>query len=196
MKRQRFYLLHILCSKHGYPFEWKSAKLHDWPIMGNQLFCTMDNFVLLSVPGLSSIPAAVCLRHRDQRISPVVPEKLGTLSDPVTTRSDKHGCGKPMLTDPDKQVTGNRETAYEHFFQTRCTRRIQRKAFLIGYSPSQLIWRTWRYMCPHISVKKRTQIRKVMLQKWGFTNGSTVFLLTSAKTERDLFHEQKRLAQK
>ena len=32
-----------------------------------------------------------------------------------------------------------------------------------------------------------------MLQKWGYKNGSTVFLLTSTKTEWDLFHEQKRL---
>ena len=37
--------------------------------------------------------------------------KLGTLPDPVTTRSDKHACGKPMLTDPDKQATENREPA-------------------------------------------------------------------------------------
>ena len=50
--------------------------------------------------------------------------------------------------------------------QTRRTRRIQRKAFLFGYSPSQLIWRTWRRMCSRIPLKERTQIRKVMLQKW------------------------------
>ena len=36
-------------------------------------------------------------------------------SDPVTTRSDKHACGKPMLTDTDKQAMGNREPAYENF---------------------------------------------------------------------------------
>ena len=35
---------------------------------------TMDNFVLLVVPGLSSIPAAVCLQHRDQRISLIISE--------------------------------------------------------------------------------------------------------------------------
>ena len=40
-------------------------------------------------------------------------KKLGTLSDPVTTWSDKHACGKPMLTDHDKQATGNREPANE-----------------------------------------------------------------------------------
>ena len=41
-------------------------------------------------------------------------------------------------------------------------------------------------MCSHIPLKERTQIRKVMLQKWRHQNGSTVFMLTSAKTNRDL----------
>ena len=36
-----------------------------------------------------------------------------TSSDPVTTRSDKPACGKPMLIDPDKPVTGNRESAHK-----------------------------------------------------------------------------------
>ena len=39
--------------------------------------------------------------------------KLRTLLDQVTTRSDKNACGKPMLTDHDKQATGNREPANE-----------------------------------------------------------------------------------
>ena len=39
-------------------------------------------------------------------------QKLGLLSDPVTTRSDKHACEKPMLTDPDKQATGKHGPAY------------------------------------------------------------------------------------
>ena len=38
-----------------------------------------------------------------------------------SSRSDKHACGKPMLTDLDKQATGNREPAYK-MLQTRCTR--------------------------------------------------------------------------
>ena len=52
--------------------------------------------------------------------------KLGTLSDPVQTRSDKHARGKPMLTDHDKQATENREAANE------MNRKIQRKSFLLG----------------------------------------------------------------
>ena len=76
--------------------------------------------------------------------------------------------------------------------QTRWTRKIQRKAFLFGYSPSQLIWRTWRRMCSHIPLEERTQFRKVMLQEWRHQNWSTVFMRTSAKTKRDLFCEQKK----
>ena len=39
--------------------------------------------------------------------------KLGTLADPVATRSDRHACANPTLTDHDKQATGNREPANE-----------------------------------------------------------------------------------
>ena len=56
-----------------------------------------------------------------------------------------------MQTDPDKLVTGNRESARK---KTRWTRRIQRKAFLIGYSPSLIISRTWRCTCPHIPLRE------------------------------------------
>ena len=69
------------------------------------------------------IQAAVCLQHRDQRIRQNYSRKLGLLSDPVTTRSDKHPCGKPMLTGPDKQATGNREPAYNIFSDEMCNAR-------------------------------------------------------------------------
>ena len=95
---------------------------------GKSTTCTVDNFVLLVVPGLSSVPAAVCLQHRDQRISKI--RKLVLLSDPVTTRSDKRACGKPMQTDPDKLASGNHGPAHT-IFQTRGSRRIQRQTFLI-----------------------------------------------------------------
>ena len=47
-------------------------------------------------------------------------------------------------------------------------------------------------MCSHIPLKERNHIRKVMLQQWRNKNGSTVFILTSPKTEKDLFREQKK----
>ena len=73
----------------------------------------MDNFELLVVPELSlcsSSSLSSTSRSTDQCH---YFRKLGTLSDPVTTRSDKHACGKPMLIDHDKQATGNREPANE-----------------------------------------------------------------------------------
>ena len=39
-------------------------------------------------------------------------------------------------------------------------------------------------MCSHILLKERSQIRKVMLQKWRHKNGSIVFMLTSAKNQK------------
>ena len=68
-------------------------------------------------------------------------------------------CREPLTSKPRKAVL-------QHTQKTRCTQRIQRKAFQIGYSPSQQIWRTWRSVCPRIPLKERSQSRKVMLQKW------------------------------
>ena len=42
-----------------------------------------------------------------------------------------------------------RVAVVQHTQKVRRKRKIQRKAFRIGYSPSQLISRTWRHMCPH-----------------------------------------------
>ena len=41
--------------------------------------------------------------------------------------------------------------------------------------------------CSHIPLKERTRIRKVVLRKWRHKNGSIEFMLTSAKTKRNLF---------
>ena len=65
-------LLHILCSKHGYSFEWKIGDTLRLANNWKSITCTMDNFVPLVEPTLSSIPAAVCLQHRDQQISKII----------------------------------------------------------------------------------------------------------------------------
>ena len=160
MKRQQFHRFICFAQNTGVLMRGKSAKLYNdpkWEVnyLYNGQLSTSCRTRTFSSSSLSSTS-----RWTD---SSNYSRKLGTLSDPVTTRSDKHACGKPMLTDPDKQAAGNREPAY--IFLTRSTRRIQRKAFLFAYSPSQIIWRTWRRMCSHIPLKERTQIRKVMLQK-------------------------------
>ena len=65
-------LLHILCSRHGYSLEWKIGETPQ--LANNWKSSTMYNFVLLVVPELSSIPAAVCLQLRDQQISKIISE--------------------------------------------------------------------------------------------------------------------------
>ena len=73
----------------------------------------MYKFVLLVVPGLlssSSSSSASTSRPKDQSNSSGESEKS---SDPVTTRSAKRACGKPMQTDPDKLASGNRGPAHK-----------------------------------------------------------------------------------
>ena len=73
----------------------------------------MDNCALLVVPGLSSSSSsssASTSRPKDQANSSGESE---TSSDPMTTRSAKHACGKPMQTNPDEQASGNRGSAHK-----------------------------------------------------------------------------------
>ena len=146
-----------LCSEHGCSYEWKNGKTPKLTKDGKTFTCTMDNFVPLVVPGLSSSSSSSSASTsipKDQSNSFGESET----SDPVTTRRAKRACGKPMQTNPDM------DALVRHTQKMRRTRKIQRKAFQIGYSPSQLILRTWRHMCPHIPLKERSQIRKLMLQ--------------------------------
>ena len=105
-------LLDFLCSKHGCSFEWKTAKLHNWPNNGKLITCTKDNFVLLVVPGLSSYSSSSLSstsRSIDQKN---YYRKMGLLSGPVTTQHAKRACGKPMQTNPDVQASGSRGLAH------------------------------------------------------------------------------------
>ena len=125
----------MLCSKQRYSLQWKNGKTPGLTKNGKSITCTMDNFVLLAVPGLSSIPAAVCLQHRDQRISEIISEnwdcyQIQSRSE-VTSMHAGNRCWQILTSRP--QETVNQHT---NFFQTWCTRRIQRKAFPIGYAHS------------------------------------------------------------
>ena len=159
MKRQRFFCFMRFAWNTDIPLSGKKGETPQLANNWKSITRLMNNFVLLVVPGLSSIPAAVCLQHRDQRISKIVPESW----DYYQIQSRLEVTNMHVETDHGKPWSSVRK-----IFQTRCTRRIQRKAFLIGYSPSQLILKTWRCMCSHIPVKEWTQIRKAMLQKWSY----------------------------
>ena len=98
---------------------------------GKSIICTMDNSVLLVVSRLSSKSGGILSSTSRSKDQSNYSRKLGTLQDPAQTRRDKHACGNRcwqiMTIRPRRTVNQ----------QTRCTRKIQRKAFLFGYSPSQ-----------------------------------------------------------
>ena len=113
IKTPAILLLHQLCSKRGYSYEWKTAKLHNWPQMGRQLLVLWTTQYFSLYQDRHNIPAAFLSSTSRWKDQSNYSRKLGTLTDPVQTRSDTYACGKPMLTDHAKQVTGNREPANE-----------------------------------------------------------------------------------
>ena len=62
---------------------------------------------------------------------------------------------------------------------------------LFGYRPSQLTWRTWRDVLAHSFERVISDSEGEALKSGEHKNGSIVFMLTSAKTKRDLFCAQK-----
>ena len=139
----------------------------------------MDNFVLLVVPELSSIPAPVCLQHRDQKIRKLF-QKIGTI---IRSIHDS------------KWQSRSRETVNQHTkcFSDKIYKEDPTQGIPDWLQPFSVNLEDLEYMCSHFPLKEWTQIRKGTLQKWWYQNGSTVFILTSVNTVRDLFHEQKRL---
>ena len=117
------------------------------------------------------------LLHRNQRISQILPVnwKHHQIQWRLEVTSEHAGnrCRQILTSKP-------REAVVQHTKKTRWTR-IQRKAFPIGYSPSQIIQRTWRR-----TLKERSQIRKVMLQTWRHKNGSTEGSIPRAEKFGDL----------
>ena len=129
-------------------------------------------FVLLVVPRLSSIPAAARLQHQDQQVSKFS-QKIGAV-----VRSSHDSTWQACVRGADAERSwlaghGKAWTSIQIIFLTRCTRRIQRKAFPIGCSPSQFISRTWRSVLAHCSERVKSD-----------SEGDA----SKVETERDLFH--------
>ena len=109
----------------------------------------MDNFVLRVVPELSSIPAAVCLQHRDQWVLE------------VTSMDARNRCWQILTSRPPSM----------RFFSDEMYKEDPTQAFLIGHSPSQLISRKLEmYVLAHSSEREisdsESDASKLWIQKW------------------------------
>ena len=147
-------LLPILCSKHGYSFEWKSVKLHDWRKIGSQLLVQWTTSCFLSCLNCHLFQQQFVFNIEINRY--FFQKKIGTI---IRSSHDSKWQACMRETDADRSWQAGRGkpwTNMRKFFQTRCTRRIQRKIFLIGYSPSQLISRTWRSVLADSSERVNT----------------------------------------
>ena len=111
------------------------------------------------VSSYSSSSLSLTSRSTDQSYCS---RKLGTLSDPVTTRSAKHACGKPMQTNPEKPASGSRGSAH---IEDETDKEDPTQGFPDWLQPFTVDLEDLEAQCSHIPLKERTQIRKVMLQK-------------------------------
>ena len=111
----------------------KRRNFTSWPKMGIQLIENWTTQYFSLYQDCHHIPAAFCLQHQDQRISLLIPENWEHYQIQCRLEvTSMHGGNRwwQMMT------SRPRRTVNQH---TRWTRKIQRKAFLFGYSPSQLI---------------------------------------------------------
>ena len=132
---------------------------------GESISCTMDNFVLLVVPRLSSIPAAVCLQHQDQQISKIISEMWYHYQiQPrleVTSMHAWHRCWQILTSRPRETVNQQTKNFSDEMYKEDPTQDI-----LDWLQPFTLNLEDLKYMCSHILLKEWTQIWKATLQKW------------------------------
>ena len=159
-----FFSLGRFCEDHRYFYEWVCGQKPRVTKEEKTIVCKTDNIVLLVVPGNPPVLGAFRLQHRHRRICL---RRVQPKSE-VTDWPHESGAERPQ-----KPKTKKRGTADE-MRTTVC------EIFLNGWRSSQIIWRTQNCLCPHTFL--RNQIRNG-LQKWYQNHGSTVFILTSQKTE-------------
>ena len=166
MKRQRFFCFTSFAQNADIHMSGTGETLR-LTQNGKTIICTMDISELLVVSRLSSYSSSrlsTTSRWTDQ---PNYSRKLGSSSDPVQTRSDKHACGKPMLTDHDKQATGNREPANEMVSQNSDPKKsVLRKAgqTRLNASPRHAVKFSGRTWC-EVQLRDRKGPSRGVIQK-------------------------------
>ena len=112
-------------------------------------------------------------------------------SDPVTTRSDKPACGKPMRTDLDKPAMGNRESAHteDEMDKEDPTQGIPDWLQPIADNPEDLETHALAHSCEREISDSEGDASKMETQK---TEAQCSCLLLQ-KTTRDLFCEWQRM---
>ena len=163
IKHQRFYCFFSFAWNADIHVSGKRRNSTIVPKMGRQILVQWTTQYFSLHQDCHHIPAAFCLQHREQKISLMVPENWDHYQIQsrleVTSMHAGNRCWQIMTSRPRRTVNQ----------PTRWTRKIQRKAFLFGCSPSQLLWRTWRDLLAHSSWKES----EVRFGRWRFKSGDT-----------------------
>ena len=111
-KRQQFYRLESFAQNADVHTSGKNGEPPRLTKNGKTITCTMDNFVLLVVRGLSSSSSSSSVSTSRPKDHSNSSNESEASTDPMTTRRTKHACGKPMQTNSDMQTSGSRGLAH------------------------------------------------------------------------------------
>ena len=187
-------LLHLLCSKNtGIHLSGKIGETPQLATNWKSITGMMDNFELLVESGLSSIPAAVCLQHRDQQISKIMSENWDYYQIrprlEVPSMHAGNRCWQILISRPRETMD---QHIYIYIFNDEVYKEDPTQGIPDWLQPFTVNLEDLEYMCSHISLKEWIEIRKVMLPKWRHQNGSTVFIPTSTKVPKEIYCTNRR----
>ena len=181
-KRQQLYLalsLGKLCSEHGCSYEWKNSETPRLTQNGKTITCIMYKLctsrwtriiIIFQQLGFhiktkGSVKIFWWIRSINRSNDDSTCQACVRETD--ANQSWQGSLGKPWFS-AHRRRDGRRGCNARH---SRLVTALHRKSGGPGDS------------CAHTSRKERSQLRKVMLQKWSHKNGSTILKLTSLKTE-------------
>ena len=172
-------LLHQLCSKRGNSYEWKTAKLHNWPQKREKtITCIMDTFCASRCTRIVIIFQQHFVFNIEIKGSVLLFQENGNIIR-SSDNSKWQACMRE--TDADRSWQAGHGEPWTNRRDEHGRSNARHSCLVTALHSSS---RGPEYMCSHIPLKEWTQIRKLTLQKWRYKNGSTVFMLTFAKTKK------------
>ena len=152
---------------------WVAKKVKTPQLANNWKSITrfLDNFVLLVVPGLSSLPAAVCLQHRDQRISKITSENWDYYQIQsrleVTSMHAGNRCWQILTSRPRETVNQQTKKKTDEMYQEDPTQGIPDWLQPFTVNLEDLEMHVLAHSCERVNSDSEGDASKVELRKTG-----------------------------
>ena len=171
MKRQRFFCFMRFAWNTDIPLSGKKGETPQLANNWKSITRFLDNFVLLVVPGLSSLPAAVCLQHRDQRISKISSENWDYYQIQsrleVTSMHAGNRCWQILTSRPRETVNQQTKKKTDEMYQEDPTQGIPDWLQPFTVNLEDLEMHVLAHSCERVNSDSEGDASKVELRKTG-----------------------------